>query len=62
MMYGNIVQELQAIDTRFQANADLLRKVQALHAANEDTDYTPRCTECGVGYPCDTIQIIEGLI
>lgn len=62
MMYGNIVTELQAIDTRFQYNADLIRKVKDLHIANEDTDYTPRCVECNVSYPCDTIQIIEGLI
>ena len=62
MMYGTIVQQLQEIDNRFQANADLIRKVKDLHAANEDTDYTPRCTECNVGYPCDTIQIIDGLI
>jgi hypothetical protein len=62
MMYGDIVQELQAIDTRFQANADLIRKIKDLHAKNEDTDYTPKCAECFVGYPCDTIQIIDGLI
>ena len=62
MMYGNIVLELQVIDKKFQANADLIRKVKALHATNEDTDYSPRCIECNVSAPCDTIQIIDGLI
>ena len=62
MWYGNIVQELQAIDKMFQTNVDIIKKIKELHAINEDTDWSPRCVECNVSYPCDTIQIIEGLI
>ena len=62
MIYGNLAVEFDAVDKKFQANVDLLKRIQALHAPNEDTDYTPRCVECNDSYPCDTIQIIDGII
>lgn len=39
---------------------NIIKNVRALHSENQDVDGSPKCVECNVFFPCDTIQTLDG--